>query len=122
MLFYELIKADKILILKPQGALSLSDFESVSNEIDPFIEQYGDLNGILIQAESFPGWDSFSGFIRHLEFVKDHHKHVKKVAICSDDKILSCMQSAAKHFVKAKVKQFTFKQADDALAWVAKPV
>ncbi len=44
-----------VTILEPDGALTVSDFESDAEAIDPFIEKTGQLNGIIIYAKSFPG-------------------------------------------------------------------
>ncbi len=48
-----------ILIVSPEGPLESSDFAVLAREVDPYLEQKGQLNGLLIQAESFPGWHSF---------------------------------------------------------------
>ena len=61
-----------IAILEPDGPLSKNDFESATRIIDPYIEQNGQLNGLIIHTESFPGWDSFAALFSHLKFVKEH--------------------------------------------------
>ncbi len=67
---------DAITILEPVGALSQNDFERASKQIDPLIEKVGQLKGLIIYAESFPYWDSFSAFVKH--FVKAHIKHLQQ--------------------------------------------
>ncbi len=78
MLKHELLRDDGILVLKPGGALEASDFERVARELDPYIEERGDLRGLLIEAESFPGWSDFAAFISHLRFIRDHHQHTPR--------------------------------------------
>jgi len=75
MLNYNLLKDEGILILTPTGALEESDFAAVARAIDPYIEEKGDLRGLMIEAKSFPGWNDFGAFISHLRFIRDHHRH-----------------------------------------------
>jgi len=74
MLKINLDKQTKILEVEPRGALGQQDFQSVSIIVDPFIDEFEKLNGIIIYTKSFPGRDSFAALIKHLKFVSDHHK------------------------------------------------
>jgi hypothetical protein len=38
----------------------------------------------LVEAAAFPGWDSFGAMAAHFRFVRDHHKHLKKIAVVTD--------------------------------------
>ena len=118
MLNYELLKEDGILVLKPDGALEASDFDAVAGELDPYIDEKGNLRGLLIQAESFPGWYDFGAFVSHLRFVRDHHHNITKVAAVSDSAILSVLPHVARHFVSADVRHFEFSERETALAWL----
>lgn len=118
MLKYELLKEDGILVLKPDGALEASDFDTVAGKLDPYIEEMGHLRGLLIQAESFPGWRDFGAFISHLRFVRDHHRNITKVAAVSDSAFLSIVPHVARHFVSADVRHFDFAEREIALAWL----
>ena len=60
MLNYELNRAESILIVKPIGPLKSTDFEKLVQEVDPYIREKGKLNGLMIYAKSFPGWDNFA--------------------------------------------------------------
>ncbi len=118
MLKVNLIEKKSIVILEPDGALSESDFEIATKIIDPFIEKSGKLNGIIIHAEAFPGWDSFSALLTHLKFVNEHHKKVSKVAFVTNSVIGEFAQHIASHFVNAKVKNFSFSELEDAINWI----
>ena len=88
MLHVQLNKTEGIAILEPEGKLSEEDFTSVAaSVIDPYLEQSGRLNGIIIHAKSFPGWDSFSSLVTHLKFIKQHHEKISHVAFVSDSPI-----------------------------------
>ena len=118
MLSHELLRDDGIVIVRPQGALEASDFESLAREIDPYIEQTGRLRGILVEAKSFPGWSDLGALISHLRFVRDHHEKIAKVAAVSDSAFLAIAPRIASHFVMAEVRHFDSKDREKALAWL----
>jgi hypothetical protein len=118
MLNHELLKDDGILVVNPEGALEASDFEALAGEVDPFIEEKGNLRGLLIEAQSFPGWSDFGAFVSHLRFIRDHHRHIGKVAAVSDSTVLSIAPNIANHFVNAEVRHFEFAERDAAIAWL----
>lgn len=118
MLNYNLLKDPGILILTPTGPLEVSDFEAVARAIDPYIEQRGELRGILIDAEAFPGWNDFGAFISHMRFIRDHHRHVGRVAAVSDSAFLSIAPRIATHFVNAEVRHFERSERETALDWL----
>jgi len=119
MIKSELLKDKGVLIVSPAGALAASDFEHLAQEVDPYIEQNGALHGLMVYAESFPGWADFSALLSHLKFVKDHQSKIEKVAAVSDSGFLRVMPSVASHFVKAQVKHFNYNDKDKALEWLA---
>ena len=118
MLIVELNELDGIAILEPDGKLSEDDFKSASKIIDPYIEKSGKLNGIIIHVRSFPGWDSFSSLIKHLQFVKDHHKNISYVAFSTDSSLAGLAEHVASHFVNAKIKSFSFDEIKKAKQWI----
>ena len=115
------IKLDKdagIVTVTPSTPLNENDFSLLTGELDPYIEKEGKLNGLIIQIESFPGWEYFAGLLSHLKFVHEHHKKIKKVAAVTDGKIVSIMPRIVDHFVNAKVKYFPYESLDEAISWV----
>ncbi len=118
MLKSELLRAEGILIVTPEGRLESADFERVAGEVDPHIEEKGKLHGLMIHAESFPGWSDFSALISHLKFIKDHHRNVERVAAVTDSGFLSIMPRIADHFVSAEVRHFDYNDKEAALAWL----
>ena len=118
MLKSELLKEDGILVVSPEDALQASDFEQLASSIDPFIEDNGALNGLMIYTESFPGWDNFAGLVSHIKFVKNHHQKINKVAAVTDSGFLSILPKVAGHFVAAEIRHFPFDQKANALGWI----
>ena len=109
---------DKIVTLEPKGELTKDDFKYAKEIIDPLIEKYEKLNGIIIHTKDFPGWASFGALINHLEFIKEHHKHIKKLAFVTNSVVGELAQKVGSHFVNAEVKNFDYEQLDNAKKWI----
>ena len=118
MIDYELDKENSIVVVRPKSALREDDFTKLASVVDPQIEATGDLAGLIIEAPGFPGWDSFGALIHHLRFVRDHHKHVKKIAVVTDSALGDFAERLASHFVSAEIKHFPEGQADKARQWI----
>jgi tRNA U38,U39,U40 pseudouridine synthase TruA len=118
MIQHELQRDTGILIITPQGPLEQKDFEMLAREVDPYIQEKGRLNGLMIHAKSFPGWHDFAALVSHFKFVKNHHQQIAKVAAVTDSGFLSIMPSVAKHFVRANVKHFDYSEKENALKWL----
>ena len=118
MIKHELLADDGIVVITPAGRLEAEDFKQLAATVDPFIEEHGKLEGIMIHVESFPGWKDFAGLLSHLRFVKEHHRQISKVALVTDSKAAAVAESLAKHFVSAQIKHFDFNEKTQALAWL----
>lgn len=118
MIHHELLRDEGILIVTPEGRLESTDFEMLAREVDPYIEREGKLNGLMVYAESFPGWNNFAALVSHLKFVKDHHRNIRKVAAVTDSGFLSILPRVANHFVHADVRHFDYGDKESALNWL----
>jgi hypothetical protein len=118
MLKHELLRDQGVLILRPEGALRAEDFAALAGTVDPYLEQHGDLKGLMIDAPSFPGWEDFSGFLSHVRFVRDHHRRIRRIAVVSDSKLLNVAPKIASHFVAAQVQTFGTADRAAAMAWI----
>ena len=87
-------------------------------EVASFIGRNGELRGLLIEAEVFPGWEGFSGLTADLRFVRDHHRLIRRVAVVSDGALLSRLPQLASHFVAAEVRHFAKARQAEALDWL----
>lgn len=118
MIQHQLIDDESILIMEPQGPFASDDFKALAAEIDPSIERRGRLQGIMIEAKSFPGWEDFSAMMAHLKFVRDHHRLIRRVAVVSDSPVLAFLPRLASHFVAAEVRHFPHAELAGALEWL----
>ena len=108
---------DGVLMIMPEGRLEADDFKELAMVADPYIEEHGKLNGLMIYTESFPGWQDFEALGFPFRFVKDHHRNLAKVALVTNSKIASIAETMANHFVSAEIKHFDFSGKDAALDW-----
>jgi len=119
MIDYQILEDQGIVILEPSGSLSKEDFENLTRDVDAFIERHGHVNGLIVHAKSFPGWENFGAVSHHISFVKDHHKKINRVAIATDSTFLSIAPEIVKHFVSAEVMHFGYEDLASAQKWIA---
>lgn len=118
MIDYTLDRAKSILYVRPTAAFQQEDFVELAKVADPHIEKAGNLAGLVIDAPRFPWWDSLGAMAAHFRFVRDHHKHIRKVALVSDSAIGNVAEHLASHFVAAQIKHFPSRELEAAKAWV----
>jgi len=118
MIRFELRSTAGILIVEPGGALAAGDFADLAATVDPYLEQNGELRGLLLQAPSFPGWENFAGLLSHLRFVREHHRRIRRVAVVSDSAFLSVAPKIANLFVSAELRTFAASERAAALEWL----
>jgi SpoIIAA-like len=118
MIEYELDTEHSILLVRPQSALDKNDFVELAKAVDPQIEANGDLAGLIIAAPSFPGWDSFGAMVTHFRFVRDHQKHIKKVAVVTDSHLADVAEHLGSHFVSAEIQHFPAGGIEQARQWI----
>jgi len=118
MLEFDMDLQNAVVTVRPKGPLSADDFAEIASAVDPYIETGRDLAGLIIHAESFPGWKSLKAMIQHFRFIRGHHKHIKKVAVVSDAAVLSELPALADHFVAAKLMHFAYADYEGAMEWI----
>ena len=118
MIEHHLDPATSILLVKPHSALDKNDFVEMAKAVDPQIEAHGDLAGLIIEAPHFPGWDSFGALVSHMRFIRDHEKHVKKIAVVTDSHLGDVAERLTSHFVSAQIKHFPAGEVEQARSWI----
>lgn len=118
MLKHTLLSAEGILILEPSEALEAADFEAVIHGMNPYLADHDSLAGLMIFAKAFPGWLNLEAAIDHLQLISKYHQKIKRLAIVSDNGLLSALPKFAAHLVHPDVKHFSEAEYEDALSWV----
>lgn len=120
MLNIDIDEEHGIATFTPDEKLSEQDFASAAHIIDPYIEEFGELRGLIIATCSFPGWESFAALLSHLSFVRDHHQKIAFIAFVTDSPIGNLAEHAANHFVSAQIRAFSYSELDSAKEWIVK--
>ena len=118
MVDFEVLADRGILIVTPAGPLEKADFERLAAAIAPCLAAQGELAGILISAERFPGWDSVEALLAHFNFVTSHHRKIRRVAVVTDGAFLKMMPRIAGVFVRPEIRSFDLHEKNKALAWL----
>jgi len=118
MIDHTLDTTHSILYVRPINSLEQNDFIQIAKTVDPYIEKTGNLTGLIIEAPAFPGWDGFGAIVAHFRFVRDHHKHIKKVGLVTDSLLGNVAEHLASHFVSAEIKHFHGRDLEAAKQWV----
>lgn len=118
MLNHELRQDEGILVLIPEGPFEAADFTALASEVDTYLEQHGALRGVLIRAESFPGWKDFDALLAHLKFLKEHLRKIEKVAVVADGALANIMPNIANIFVHPQMQHFELAREEAAWTWL----
>jgi len=118
-LTFEFLDEQGVLVLHPHGEIEAADFDRIANVIDPYIEKTGTLKGVMIIAENFPGWDDLGALVAHFRFIKTHRHKVKRLAIVSNDRVMSAGPYLARHIAVKESRLFSIAEKNEALAWVS---
>jgi hypothetical protein len=118
MIEHTIDTAHSILYVRPKSSLAQDDFVQLAKTVDPYIEETGDLAGLIIEASTFPGWESLGAMAAHFRFVRDHQKHIKKIGLVTDSALGNVAQYLAAHFVSAEIRHFSAGELEAAKQWV----
>jgi hypothetical protein len=118
MLDYTVMKPEGILVLKPQAPLSREDFSGVTAAMNGYLSDHEKLHGVMIQAKEFPGWKNFEGFSAHLQFIRENHEKVERIAVVTDSPMASVAEALGKTFTSAEVRHFPYPDEALAMDWL----
>jgi hypothetical protein len=118
---HRLLTETGVLVVEPEEPLAAEDFDAIAATVDPWIEREGQLRGIVVHARSFPGWQNVGALLRHLRFIRDHHRRVGRVAVAVDGILADAGPGLADYFVEAELKHFGYERLDEAIRWAASP-
>ena len=118
MIEAKLLREDGILVVSPVDTLEATDFERLRLLVNPYIEEHGELKGLLIDVETFPGWEDFPGLLSHLRFIHDYQQRIERVAAVTDNDLLAILPQVSDYFAAAEVRRFDYTDRDLALNWL----
>lgn len=111
------LREGEVLMIRPEGAVEEEDFAQVASVVDPVIAERGRLEGLLIDARGFRGWDDTRALLAHLRFVHEHQPKVARIAVVGDQWWLKAAP-LAEPFYGTPIRVFSSAEEDAARAWL----
>ncbi len=118
---HHLLPQSQVLVIEVEHPLRATDFDALGLTADSWLATHEQLAGVVVHAREFPGWENLGSLLRHVRFVRDHHRKVRRVALAADSKLASLVPHLANHFIQAEVRRFGYDELEDAVAWAANP-
>lgn len=94
-----------------------AEMQDVRKQVDTYLSQHPNLNGLVIHAEFFPWWAEFVDLIGELAFAGNRHQTLVRVAFCSDVDMEGLLPKVGEHFFAAEVKSYKEDQVSEAMHW-----
>jgi hypothetical protein len=108
-----------VLLIQPAGPLRASDFDAIALATDLWNRRRGELRGLVVQVREFPGWDNVAGFVRHVQFFRDHQDSIRRIALATDVQVPHLRPELADHFIRADLRRFRCHELGEAIAWAS---
>jgi len=114
---HRILPESGVMVVEVHQALRTQDFDALALAADVWIEAHGGLQGFVIHARAFPGWENFASVLRHVRFVRDHQRKIRRIALVIDSAMATLAPVVAEHFIQAEIKSFAYDHLDDAITW-----
>ncbi|MGO4440654.1 STAS/SEC14 domain-containing protein [Rhizobium sp. RAF56] len=118
MILLEPLRDKNVVIVTPQGPLEQADFEAIAKEIEPAIASNGKVSGLMINIKYFPGWQNLAAISAHLKFVANYNRAIERIAVVTNNSLLSIVPGIAGYFVHPQIRLFDSGQTEQALSWL----
>jgi len=116
---HRLIPESGVVVVEVSQPLRAPDFDALGLTVDSWLDTHERLQGLVLHARAFPGWENIGGLVQHIRFVRDHHRKIRRVAVVVDGPLGTMAPRLAEHFVQAEVRGFRDDELDEAVAWAA---
>jgi hypothetical protein len=70
--------------------------------------------GSSSDTPEFLGWESLGSLLGHVRFVRDHHRKIRRVALCAGGALAALAPMLAEHFVQAEIRHFDYEDPEGA--------
>lgn len=117
-LFCQFDDQNGILLIDVKKPFTENDFINIETLIDPYVQNHGELKGIIINAKKFPYWRSAQNRAEYIDFVRQNHGKFKKAALVMDGFFAKIVAALAKGRVHPEVKVFKYNQISKAQDWM----
>src|SRR3974390_923830 len=116
MIKTEIISGTILRIVAPRK-LYAEDFQQITPDIDSFISQHGKIR-LLIDVSSFHGWNDAAALLKHIQFVKDHHRKVERIAVVGARSWQHWVIGVVRMIVHPEGRACGGSQQSEAMGWI----
>jgi hypothetical protein len=116
---YRILDDLGVVVVDVHNRLRAADFDRLSSVVDPWIAAHDGLQGVVIHAHHFPGWENVSSLLRHIRFVRDHQGKVKRAALSVDSQVAQAMAKVAERWLRPELRAFGYDSLDQAVTWAS---
>jgi len=109
-----------LVALNFDGKISHEEFEALEPMIDAQIEKDGGEICLLLDLTDFEGYEDLHALWEHFVIVKNHHKHVKRVAIIGEEDWERRFAKLAAQFTLADVGYYAPAKMAEAIEWLSR--
>jgi stage II sporulation SpoAA-like protein len=108
-----------VVVADVSEPLRRSDVDAIAAEVDAWLGVHTELPGLVLHADTFPGWRNVQGLVSHLGFVRDHQRRIQRVALAVDGWPLDGAAWVAGALLHPDVRHFAAGDLDDAISWAS---
>lgn len=108
-----------VLVVEIDGPLGAPDIDALESTVGTWLTQHAELRGLVLHARTVPGWQNMAGLTRHIKFVHDHHRHIRRVAVAVDGLMAQLAPRLAGRLIHPRIQHFGHDELDAARNWAA---
>ena len=114
-----LLPESGVIVAEISEPLHAQDFDALAATAQEWLETHDGLQGIVLHARTFPGWQNTGALRRHIRFVRDHQRKVRRIAVATNSKLADVAPRLARHLVQPDIRAFGYDELDRAISWAA---
>jgi hypothetical protein len=117
-LFCQFEDQSGVLFLDIKNPLTADDFKTISNIIDPYFVEHGELAGVIINAKKFPYWKGSKNRSEYLNFAGENHYKFKKAALSMGGFFTKIIVRLGRSHAHPTIKTFKHNDIEKAQEWI----
>lgn len=106
-----------VVVVEVAQALRAQDFDELAATVDPWIEEHGELSGVVVHTPGLPRWKDLRSFLTYVRFLRGHHRKVRRIALSAGGRAAGIASRIGRRFVRPEVERFGYDELDRAIEW-----
>jgi hypothetical protein len=107
---------ERVVVVSVLGRIAVEDFEALALTVDHLI-QTGKLTGLVVDVRTTPSWQNLGSLLRHMRFVRAHHKQLRRIAFVMEGKLAGLVPGLAGQMLAPEVHCFGHTDLEIAVQW-----